>query len=237
MRDLVDARNPDADVALRGVLRYSYERERLESSVATRTTEKQYMEVVLGGSFIGIFDFGLRSKPIEYVTRDGATKDGSGGLDLGAKVAWSGDLGGLGAYVTQQLATGSRSLEHTYETEAGGAATLAVLGQQLSFHTNLAFVDQNSGRLGFRYRFYVGVVPWADEDVVLRLWVGMNGLEHEGTPGSEIELAGGVQTRFANLVSVDLTLTGRVYDGALPPHVHDAGTFGVHVGAGVGFTF
>lgn len=237
MRDLVDARVPDADFALRTALRYSYEREDLESVRGAHVVEKEYAEVVAGASFVKVFDVGLRLKPIESATTDHVNHCAMADTDVAAKVSWTEELFALAPYVQQELPTGSRRLEHTFATEAGGAATLAVFEQRLTLHANLAFMDQNAGKLGFRYRFGIAFVPWADEDMVLRLWFYVDGLEHEGTKGSEVVAAGGIQVRLFSVVTLSFTANGRIYDGALPPGIRDEGTYGVHAGVGLGLTF
>jgi hypothetical protein len=237
MRDMIDGRVPQDDVSLRFALRYDYTRVRLEGPLGTRTVDESAGEVAGGLSFLGVGDVGFRLYPFEYKSTPERATDGVGDLDLAAKVSWTTDLGGLAPYVTQELATGTTSLEHTYATEVGGAGTLALFEQRLTFHLNLAFDDRNSGKLAFRYRLGAAFVAFAEEDLVVRVWSYVDGLEYEGTPGSHLAIFGGVQTKLVGHFSIDLTLFYVLTDGTLVHGVRDVGSFGVRFSLGLSFRF
>jgi hypothetical protein len=237
MRDMIDGRVPQDDVSLRFSLRFDYTRTRIEGPLGTRTIDEEQTEIASGCSFLGVGDVGFRLFPFEYRSTPERATDGVGELDLAAKVSWTTDLGGLAPYVTQELATGSTSLEHTYTTEVGGAGTLALFEQRLTFHTNLAFVDRNSGNLAFRYRLGAAFVPYAEEDLVVRVWSYIEGFEYEGTPGSRFTIWGGIQTKLVGTFSIELTLLYVLTDATFVHGVRDVGSFGVRISLGLSFRF
>lgn len=248
MREMVDARVPEL-LNVRGMLRFEHESLNLESNAFAHSVDTYAAEGIGGVSALGMLDAGIRY-PLEIrvnkddvrgVSSHQVTIEGVGDPELSGKVAFKLGPVSLGPYGTAHFNIGHKSLEHTNKWDLGACGTLAILNDHVAVHGNITwvrtFVHFGPGKFAFGYRLGGSVVPWADETLVLRLYLYLDGLEYGGTPGSDVKVAVGAQALLMKILTVEIGSFVKVEDGDLPTQIRNVGTYGINFSAGVSFMF
>jgi hypothetical protein len=239
MSTLVDARIPDRDT-VRAQLRYEHVR---DAASADETTDRGAF--VAGASAFARVEAGLRWP---FIVRDATHGEGVtlgiGDLEVAAK--GGGDLGwltpratwlGLSPYAVARLASGAERLGSAWSVEAGLATSAAFLDQRLVLHLNTAYDHAEGGVDSFRYRVGASVVPVRVPGFGLRLFSFFDGLEGEGTQGSDVRIVAGFQAVILDHLMIGANADYRVATG-LPRFrgVEDRGSWGFVATIGLAFT-
>lgn len=265
-QDMVDARVPGF-LSLRGAVRYDVEVRRQEldhGGRVVREREQHDFTVLAGASAFGMLDAAIR---LPYVYRrddtdvdaavgwaDARYDEGWSDLEVAGKLGYSfGGLLSLGTFAWGRLPeSGEPDVGDLASFELGSAATLSLLNEFLAIHANLTGLQLEPGALAFRYRAGVSFVCVATEVLLVRLYGYVEGLEHEGSADSDVDLDLGVQAILWKMFTVEvgasvrLVDSGRIDDaleedldaeGVLDRHVDSDGTWGLSLSGGILISF
>jgi hypothetical protein len=261
--DMVDARTPGL-LSIRGGSRYElFVRDRnFETATGTLVREERRHEIWthVGLSLLGFIDASAR---IPFVW-DRQTNDirggpnqrdndqGWGDLDLAAKISLEMGPFTVAPYAWGRLPTGEPAVEELAELNYGAAATFSILNSYVSFHGNLAGVQKETGISALRYRLGFAFSPWASDSFLLRVFAYADGIEFEGSGGSDLDAEFGLQLILFETLTAELGAGLRIMDSdqiddtlkrqlrgidgtTLQRHVEEDGTWTIQLAVGTSF--
>ncbi len=252
MREMIDARTAPGTWHIRTGAYFQGSSESITASgdVRTHTRDRFELTPYVGASFLGHLEVGFHwpFPEVEH-TQDrihdvtAPTNDpwpsvhhddvfgGGGNFSFAAKAGWTLGPVSLAAYAIGQTNTGSRLMTHKEDSfgEVGGAGTVSLVDGRFSIHLNLGARHLETRRLGwgFRYRGGFGVIVVQTEKLLVRSFVYGDGVESEGTPGSDARLGAGVQFQLIERIQLEISGDGRLYAGSLVGPFSDSGTYAV----------
>lgn len=257
MREMIDARTPEGNWHIRAGAYFQGSSESIGTDGGVRSFTRDRFELTpwIGASFLGHLDVGFHwpfpevehtQSKIHDVTAPtldpwpSVQKDdlfgGGGNFSFAAKGGWTLGIFSIVAYAIGQTNTGSRHMTHKEDSfgEVGGASTIAVAAGQLCFHLNLGarHLETRHHGWGFRYRPGMSYVAVPSPSVRIRSFLYADGVENEGSPGSDVRLGAGVQIELAERVQLEVSGDGRLYAGSLVGPFSDDGTYAVAFNAG-----
>ncbi|RMG13884.1 MAG: hypothetical protein D6731_11270 [Planctomycetota bacterium] len=221
---MVDARIPQGLFTVRGGARYDFFLRQLDvdgtSNAADVDVERHEVSLYAGGTVLGLVEAALRmpyvEEKIDYDYLLGPDSDtnnsGWGDADFSGKITLSIGPFDVAVYATGALPTAEPDLEDVLDYEWGAAATFSTLNEHLSVHGNVGGLHEDGGLSALVYRVGGAFVAWADNTAVVRLYAYADGVEWEGSAGTDFKIDFGVQALVLDIITLEVGSSVRLID-------------------------
>ncbi|HZV02668.1 MAG TPA: hypothetical protein VFF73_38530 [Planctomycetota bacterium] len=252
LRNMVDARTPTR-VDLRALLGYDWTRQDVTGPVAEKTVDTSEGALTVGASALTFLELGahfpfyvVKRQTVDVFNQSSEKEESVGrivSLDLGLKAGRSLDFItkslhwlSLAPYMLVHVtgAPGITRLDGFLSFEVGGAATVAVLDDRLSFHLDLAYAHIGVKTAAVRCRLGIFGVPiGVADDLVVRIGGYVDGLSvvKTNTRHDLLDVSFGVQGLLIKYIILEVTGGYRAYQG-LSFQLRDRGTGGLEANVG-----